>query len=109
MIFHIVGRTVDSDNGDALDLRLDALQFNGAAVEPQFYSLVLKPGVDPAVARLELLLTQRSCLRSRRCRRSSGSVPPDYRSVAGGQGGFCGSAQLSIRCRLVPSPEAHPK
>jgi putative ABC transport system permease protein len=56
MIFHIVGRTLDPDNnGDVLDFGLDALQFNGAADEPQFYSLVLKPGVDPAAARQQLL------------------------------------------------------
>ena len=56
MIFHIVGRTLDPDNnGDVLDFGLDALSFNGAADEPQFYSLVLKPGVDPAAARLQLL------------------------------------------------------
>jgi putative ABC transport system permease protein len=56
MIFHIVGRTVDpSNNGDVLDFGLDALQFNGAADEPQFYSLVLKQGVDPAAARSALL------------------------------------------------------
>ena len=56
MIFHIVGRTLDPDNnGNVLDFGLDALQFNGAADEPQFYSLVLKPGVDPAAARLQLL------------------------------------------------------
>ena len=56
MIFHIVGRTLDpANNGDVLDFGLDALAFNGAADQPQFYSLVLKPGVDPAAARLQLL------------------------------------------------------
>jgi putative ABC transport system permease protein len=56
MIFDIVGRTLDPDNnGDVLDFGLDALAFNGAADEPQFYSLVLKPGVDPAAARQQLL------------------------------------------------------
>jgi putative ABC transport system permease protein len=56
MIFHIVGRTLDPDNnGDVLDFGLDALAFNGAADQPQFYSLVLKPGVDPAAARQQLL------------------------------------------------------
>jgi putative ABC transport system permease protein len=55
MIFHIVGRTLDPDNnGDVLDFGLDALAFNGAADEPQFYSLVLKPGVNPAAARQQL-------------------------------------------------------
>jgi putative ABC transport system permease protein len=56
MIFHIVGRTLDPDNnGDVLDFGLDALQLNDAAAEPQFYSLVLKPGVNPAAARQQLL------------------------------------------------------
>ena len=56
MIFHIVGRTLDPDNnGDVLDFGLDALAFNGAADQPQFYSLVLKPGTDPAAARQQLL------------------------------------------------------
>src|SRR5580693_4473705 len=56
MIFHIVGRTLDPDNnGDVLDFGLDALAFNGAADQPQFYSLVLKPGVNLASARQELL------------------------------------------------------
>jgi putative ABC transport system permease protein len=56
MIFHIVGRTLDPDNnGDVLDFGLDALQANGAAAGPQFYSLALKPGVSAASARQELL------------------------------------------------------
>ena len=56
MIFDIVGRTLDpANNGDVLDFGLDALAFNGAADQPQFYSLVLKPGVDPAAARQQLL------------------------------------------------------
>jgi len=56
MIFHIVGRTLDpANNGDVLDFGLDALAFNGAASQPQFYSLVLRPGVSPASARSELL------------------------------------------------------
>jgi putative ABC transport system permease protein len=56
MIFHIVGRTLDPDNnGDVLDFGLDALAFNGAADQPQFYSLVLKPGIAPAAARQQLL------------------------------------------------------
>jgi putative ABC transport system permease protein len=56
MIFDIVGRTLDpTNNGDVLDFGLDALAFNGAADQPQFYSLVLKPGVDPAAARQQLL------------------------------------------------------
>lgn len=56
MIFDIVGRTLDPDNnGDVLDFGLDALSFNGAADQPQFYRLVLRPGVAPAAARSELL------------------------------------------------------
>jgi putative ABC transport system permease protein len=56
MILHIVGRTLDPDNnGDVLDFGLDTLRDNNAAAEPQFYSLVLKPGIDPAAARQELL------------------------------------------------------
>ncbi len=56
MIFHIVGRTLDPDNnGDVLDFGLDALQLNDAAAEPQFYTLVLKQGVNPAAARQQLL------------------------------------------------------
>ena len=56
MIFRIVGRTLDPENnGDVLDFGLDALRLNSAAAEPQFYSLVLKPGVNPAAARQELL------------------------------------------------------
>jgi putative ABC transport system permease protein len=56
MIFDIVGRTLDpANNGDVLDFGLDALAFNGAADQPQFYSLVLKPGTDPAAARQQLL------------------------------------------------------
>jgi putative ABC transport system permease protein len=56
MIFHIVGRSLDPDNnGDVLDFGLDALAFNGAADQPQFYSLVLKPGVSPSAARQQLL------------------------------------------------------
>jgi len=63
MIFHIVGRTLDPDNnGDVLDFGLDALALNAAAAEPQFYSLVLKPGVNPAAARRQLLRDSRDRL-----------------------------------------------
>src|SRR6202167_360226 len=56
MIFHIVGRTLDPDNnGDVLDFGLDALAFNGAADQPQFYSLAPKPGPAPPAARQQLL------------------------------------------------------
>jgi putative ABC transport system permease protein len=51
VILHIVGRTIEPDNnGDVVDFGLDALPAANAAA-PMFYSLVLKPGVDPAAAR----------------------------------------------------------
>ncbi len=55
VILHIVGRTIEPDNdGDVVDFGLDALPAASAAA-PMFYSLVLKPGVDPAAARASLL------------------------------------------------------
>jgi putative ABC transport system permease protein len=55
VILHIVGRTIEPDNnGDVVDFGLDALPAANAAA-PMFYSLVLKPGVDPAAARAALL------------------------------------------------------
>jgi putative ABC transport system permease protein len=55
VILHIVGRTIEPDNdGDVVDFGLDALPAASAAA-PMFYSLVLKPGVDPAAARAGLL------------------------------------------------------
>jgi putative ABC transport system permease protein len=55
VILHIVGRTIEPDNnGDVVDFGLDALPAASAS-EPVFYSLVLKPGVDPAAARAALL------------------------------------------------------
>ena len=55
VILHIVGRTIEPDNnGDVVDFGLDALPAANAAA-PMFYSLVLKPGVDPAAARARLL------------------------------------------------------
>ncbi|HVT70700.1 MAG TPA: FtsX-like permease family protein, partial [Trebonia sp.] len=55
VILHIVGRTLEPDNnGDVVDFSLDALPAASAS-EPVFYSLVLKPGVDPAAARARLL------------------------------------------------------
>ncbi|HXT88859.1 MAG TPA: FtsX-like permease family protein, partial [Trebonia sp.] len=55
VILHIVGRTIEPDNnGDVVDFGLDALPAASASA-PTFYSLVLKPGVDPAAARAALL------------------------------------------------------
>jgi putative ABC transport system permease protein len=56
VILHIVGRTIEpSGNGDVLDFGLDALAGPLGAAQPQFYSLVLKPGVSAASARAHLL------------------------------------------------------
>ena len=55
VILHIVGRTIEPDNnGDVVDFGLDALPAANAST-PMFYALALKPGVDPAAARLALL------------------------------------------------------
>jgi putative ABC transport system permease protein len=55
VILHIVGRTIEpGDNGDVVDFGLDSLPAASASA-PMFYSLVLKPGVDPAAARAALL------------------------------------------------------
>jgi putative ABC transport system permease protein len=55
VILQIVGRTIEpDDNGDVVDFGLDALSAASASA-PVFYSLVLKPGVDPAAARAALL------------------------------------------------------
>jgi len=55
VILHIVGRTVEpDDDGDVVDFGLDTLPAASASA-PMFYSLVLKPGVDPAAARAGLL------------------------------------------------------
>jgi putative ABC transport system permease protein len=55
VILHIVGRTIEPDNnGDVVNFGLDALPAANAAA-PMFYSLVLKPGADPAAARAALL------------------------------------------------------
>jgi putative ABC transport system permease protein len=55
VILHIVGRTIEpDDNGDVVDLGLDALPAASASA-PMFYSLVLKPGVSAAAARASLL------------------------------------------------------
>jgi putative ABC transport system permease protein len=55
VILHIVGRTIEPGNdGDVVDFGLDALP-GASAAAPMFYSLVLKPGVDPVAARARLL------------------------------------------------------
>jgi putative ABC transport system permease protein len=55
VIFHIVGRVIDSDNnGDVLDFGLDALKSLGVA-SPQFYSAELKPGAGADTVRAQLL------------------------------------------------------
>ncbi|MFD8527111.1 FtsX-like permease family protein [Streptosporangium canum] len=55
LIVHIVGRVVEPDqDGEVLSLGLDSLAAKDA-VPPQFYSLVLRPGADPAAVRARLL------------------------------------------------------
>jgi putative ABC transport system permease protein len=62
VILHIVGRTIEPDNdGDVVDFGIDALPAANAAA-PMFYSLVLKPGVDPVAARASLLSASRNRL-----------------------------------------------
>jgi putative ABC transport system permease protein len=62
VILHIVGRTIEPDNdGDVVDFGIDALPAANAAA-PMFYSLVLKPGVDPFAARASLLSASRNRL-----------------------------------------------
>jgi putative ABC transport system permease protein len=62
VILHIVGRTIEPDNdGDVVDFGIDALPAANAAA-PMFYSLVLKPGVDPVAARASLLRASRNRL-----------------------------------------------
>jgi putative ABC transport system permease protein len=52
VILHIVGRTIEPDNGgDVVDFGMDALP----AASATFYSLVLKPGVSAEAARARLL------------------------------------------------------
>jgi putative ABC transport system permease protein len=60
VILRIVGRTLEPDNsGDVVDFGIDNLPAASAsaasASAPMFYSLVLKPGVDPVAARAALL------------------------------------------------------
>jgi putative ABC transport system permease protein len=53
---HIVGRIIDPNNGgQVLAYATDALGAAGGVSPVEFYSVVLKRGVDPAVARAHLL------------------------------------------------------
>jgi putative ABC transport system permease protein len=53
---HIVGRTIEPDfGGQVLSYGTDALAAAGGADPVEFYSLVLRRGVDPAAARAHLL------------------------------------------------------
>ncbi|GAA4218946.1 putative ABC transport system permease protein [Streptosporangium album] len=55
LIVHIVGRVVEPDqDGEVLSLGLDSLAAKDA-MPPQFYSLILRPGADPAAVRARLL------------------------------------------------------
>jgi putative ABC transport system permease protein len=63
VILHIVGRTIEpGNNGDVLDFGLDALSDAGAAPGQLVYSLVLRPGVQPAAARASLLAASQNQL-----------------------------------------------
>jgi putative ABC transport system permease protein len=58
VIVHIVGRTLEpADNGVVLDFGLDTLPTarDASSYPPQFYDLVLRPGVSPAAAQQNLL------------------------------------------------------
>ncbi len=53
---HVVGRTIEPDNGgQLLSYGTDALAAAGAATPVEFYSLVLRRGADPAAVRAHLL------------------------------------------------------
>ncbi|WP_406318249.1 FtsX-like permease family protein [Streptosporangium sp. NBC_01639] len=55
LIVHIVGRVVEPDqDGEVLSLGLDSLAAKDA-MPPQFYSLILRQGADPAAVRARLL------------------------------------------------------
>ncbi|AWS41065.1 ABC transporter permease [Streptosporangium sp. 'caverna'] len=55
LIVHLVGRVVEPDqDGEVLSFGMDSLAAKDA-VPPQFYSLVLRPGADPATVRARLL------------------------------------------------------
>ncbi|MFB9961765.1 FtsX-like permease family protein [Sinosporangium siamense] len=55
LIVRIVGRVVEPDHdGEVLSVGLDSLAVKDAE-PPEFYSLVLKPGADPAVVRGRLM------------------------------------------------------
>lgn len=53
---HIVGRTIEPDNGgQVLSYATDALAAGGGATPVEFYSLVLRRGANPAAVRAHLL------------------------------------------------------
>jgi putative ABC transport system permease protein len=56
VIFHIVGRIIEPEyGGQVLAYGRDTLSQAGAVAPAAFYSLVLRPGVDPGAARARLL------------------------------------------------------
>ena len=56
VIFHIVGRIIDSQyGGEVLAYGRDTLTYEGAPAPIGFYSVVLRPGVRPAAAAARLL------------------------------------------------------
>lgn len=66
LIVHIVGRVVEPDqDGEVLSLGMDSLAAKDA-VPPQFYSLVLRPGADPAAVRARLLAASGEALEVQR-------------------------------------------
>ncbi|MEV4093402.1 ABC transporter permease [Streptosporangium saharense] len=66
LIVHIVGRVIEPEqDGEVLSLGLDSLAAKDA-VPPQFHSLVLKDGADPATVRARLLAASGEALEVRR-------------------------------------------
>ncbi len=66
LIVHIVGRVVEPEqDGEVLSLGLDSLAAKDA-VPPQFYSLVLRRGADPATVRARLLAASGEALEVQR-------------------------------------------
>ncbi|WP_440098791.1 FtsX-like permease family protein [Streptosporangium sp. H16] len=66
LIVHLVGRVVEPDqDGEVLSFGIDSLAAKDA-VPPQFYSLVLRPGADPAEVRARLLIASGEALEVQR-------------------------------------------
>ncbi|WP_285773048.1 ABC transporter permease [Microtetraspora sp. NBRC 13810] len=66
LILRIVGRVVEPDqDGEVISFGLDSLAAKDA-MPPEFYSLVLRPGVDPEAARARLLAASNQDLEVRR-------------------------------------------